>query len=106
MSQRFPILPALLALLIAAPAARAATHEVIVRNYDFIPKVVNINVGDTVVWQQQDPGHSVLADAGLPQPAEPAGPAGAGHERVRDLPIDDPSPPRCGSKDLFSSCGR
>ena len=46
MRQRF----ILIALLLAAPAARAATVEVEAFNYGFFPETVNINVGDTVIW--------------------------------------------------------
>ncbi|HWO99670.1 MAG TPA: plastocyanin/azurin family copper-binding protein [Methylococcus sp.] len=43
-------------------AIEAATVDVQVRNFDFVPKVVNIRVGDTVRWIWVDGGHSVTSD--------------------------------------------
>ena len=55
----------LLALLLAAPAARGATVQVDAFNFGFNPEVVNINVGDTVIWTGLAfGGHNVVADDG------------------------------------------
>jgi plastocyanin len=64
MRQRFgPILPALFALLLAMPAARADTVNVVASGFSFTPQVVNISVGDTVVWSGLAGGfHNVAAD--------------------------------------------
>lgn len=66
MRQRFgPILPALVALLLAMPAAQAATVQVSASGFSFDPPVVNINVGDTVVWTGLEGGyHNVAAEDG------------------------------------------
>jgi plastocyanin len=58
------ILPALVLLLLAAPAARAATIQVSTFNFSFSPAEVNINVGDTVIWTGLAGGHNVVADDG------------------------------------------
>ena len=59
--RRFPIL----ALLLLAPAVRAATHNVTVRDFEFDPAVVDIQVGDTVVWTNEGGGfHNVASDDG------------------------------------------
>lgn len=56
------ILPALFTLLLAMPSARAATVNVSVDGFSFVPAIVNINVGDTVVWSGLDGGfHNVAA---------------------------------------------
>ena len=66
MRQRFgPILPVLFALLPAMPAAQAATVNVAASGFSFNPQVVNINVGDTVVWSGLEGGyHNVAAEDG------------------------------------------
>lgn len=66
MRQRFgPILPVLFALLLAMPAAQAATFNVSASGFSFSPQVVNINVGDTVIWSDLDGGfHNVAAEDG------------------------------------------
>jgi plastocyanin len=57
------ILPALVTLLLAAPAARAATVHVEAFNFAFFPAEVTINVGDTVMWTGlAGGGHNVVAD--------------------------------------------
>lgn len=59
------ILPALFALLLAMPAAQAATVSVSASGFSFTPQVVNINVGDTVVWSGLEGGyHNVAAEDG------------------------------------------
>jgi plastocyanin len=55
---------AVLALLLVSPAARAATFQVTVRNFEFSPAVVNAQVGDTVVWTNVSGTHSVTSDDG------------------------------------------
>lgn len=53
----------LIALLLAAPAARAATVEVEAVNFGFVPDIVNINVGDTVIWTGLSlGGHNVVGN--------------------------------------------
>src|SRR5687768_242240 len=66
MRQRFgPILPVLFALLLAMPAAQAVTFSVSASGFSFNPQVVNINVGDTVIWSDLDGGfHNVAAENG------------------------------------------
>lgn len=66
MRQRFgPILPVLFALLLALPAAQAATVNVSASGFSFVPQVVDINVGDTVVWSGLGGGfHNVVAEDG------------------------------------------
>ena len=61
---RQPLILSVLALLLLAPAARAATHNVTVNNFEFNPAVVDIEVGDTVVWTNTDGIHSVTSDDG------------------------------------------
>ena len=62
MRQRLSIL--LGTLLLIAATARAATVEVTVQDFDFSPAVVNIQVGDTVVWNVVQGAHTVTADDG------------------------------------------
>lgn len=65
MRQRpIPILPALFALLLPLPAARAATVTVSAVGSSFQPQTVNINVGDTVIWTGLNAGHNVAANDG------------------------------------------
>ena len=66
MRQRFgPILLTLFALLLAMPAAQAATINVSASGFSFTPQVVNIKVGDTVIWFGLDGGyHNVAAEDG------------------------------------------
>jgi plastocyanin len=60
-----PYLPtALLALLLVSSAARAATIQVTVRNFEFSPATVDIQVGDTVTWTNVSGTHSVTSDDG------------------------------------------
>jgi plastocyanin len=61
MRQRL-ILPAFFTLLLAMPGARAVTFNVSVVDFAFNPAVVDINVGDTVIWTFNDPGHNVSAN--------------------------------------------
>lgn len=61
---RQPLILSVLALLLLAPAARAATHNVTVNNFEFNPAVVDIQVGDTVVWTNTNGIHSVTSDDG------------------------------------------
>lgn len=61
MRQRLiPILLVLLAL--PGLAARAATVDVSVVNFQFIPATVNIAAGDTVTWTFEEPGHNVAGN--------------------------------------------
>jgi plastocyanin len=53
---------AFLLLILAATAARAATVQVTVRNFEFSPAVVNIQPGDTVVWTNTGGTHNVASD--------------------------------------------
>lgn len=49
--------------LIASPAtARAATHQVRVEDNVFLPKLLQIEPGDTVTWSALRAGHSITAD--------------------------------------------
>jgi plastocyanin len=57
------LLPILAALLLAS-AAHAATVQVTVRNFEFSPAVVNIQPGDTVVWTNTGGTHNVASDDG------------------------------------------
>ncbi|MES1243588.1 MAG: plastocyanin/azurin family copper-binding protein [Acidobacteriota bacterium] len=58
------LLPILAVLLLAPAAARAATIQVTVRNFEFSPAVVNIQPGDTVVWTNTGGTHNVASDDG------------------------------------------
>ncbi len=49
----------MLGLLLLAPAARAATVQVTVNSSSFDPEVVNIQVGDTVIWTNVSGVHNV-----------------------------------------------
>ncbi len=53
-----------LGLLLLAPAARAATVQVTVQDFDFDPSVVNIQVGDTVIWTNVSGFHNVESEDG------------------------------------------
>ncbi len=64
MRSRTLALAATAALLAAAPAARAAQHNVTVQNFSYTPEQLQIAVGDTVVWTNQGGTHSVTADDG------------------------------------------
>jgi plastocyanin len=69
MATRLPSLGAIaaVALLILgglAPPARAATHQVQVQDNVFMPKTLQIDPGDTVVWTAMRPTHFVIADDG------------------------------------------
>lgn len=52
----------ILACLTVASAARAATIQVTVRNFEFSPAVVNIQPGDTVVWTNTGGTHNVMSE--------------------------------------------
>ena len=58
-------LAAALALTGSAPAA-AATHSVVLKDIQFQPGTITIDVGDTVTWTHQDgaTAHTVTADDG------------------------------------------
>ena len=63
MRQRFSVL--LLGILfLNAAIARAATVEVTVRNFEFVPATININPGDTVIWNAVQGAHDVVANDG------------------------------------------
>jgi plastocyanin len=59
-------LVALFALLpIASAAPRAATQNVTLKDNEFDPKTITVNVGDTVMWMDQGQNeHTVTADNG------------------------------------------
>lgn len=61
---RLPLLLVLLAFFLVAPMVRATTHEVTVVSFQFIPEKVTIDVGDTVLWTFESPGHNVSANDG------------------------------------------
>jgi plastocyanin len=63
----------ILALLLLAQAARAETHHVTVRDFDFDPQVVDIQVGDTVVWTNVSGVHNVASDDGTTFSSEAKG---------------------------------
>lgn len=46
------------------PPARAATHQVRVEDNVFVPKLLEIEPGDTVVWSALRAGHTITADDG------------------------------------------
>jgi len=56
---------AILAGLALARPARAATHHVEAEDHVFIPELLSVAVGDTVVWIAKAPEHTVTADGGL-----------------------------------------
>jgi LPXTG-motif cell wall-anchored protein len=60
------VLVALFALLpIASAAPLAATQTVEARDFEFAPKMITVNVGDTVVWKNVGQAeHTVTADDG------------------------------------------
>jgi plastocyanin len=62
---RHPRLLPILALTLLVPAARAATVQVTVQNFEFSPDSVDIQVGDTVVWTKINGTHSVTSDDGV-----------------------------------------
>lgn len=66
MRTRPPLLPLLLIITLAltfiVPAGRAATVSVTVHNTEFVPSVVNIQTGDTVIWTNVGGTHNVVAD--------------------------------------------
>lgn len=51
-------------LFLAASLAQAATVEVTVRNFEFVPATINIQPGDTVVWNAVQGAHDVVANDG------------------------------------------
>jgi plastocyanin len=55
---------ATLAGLLLAANALAATHEVQVFSFDFAPKELQIQPGDTVIWRNSGGSHNVFADDG------------------------------------------
>lgn len=59
---RQPLILSVLLLALMAPAARAETHNVTVRDFEFDPQVVDIQVGDTVVWTNVGGTHNVASD--------------------------------------------
>jgi plastocyanin len=54
----------LAASLAAAPPAHAATHQVRVEDNVFLPKTLDIDLGDTVAWTAMRGQHTVTADDG------------------------------------------
>ena len=55
----------LLACLAVGPGlAWTAEHEVIVRNFEFVPRDLTIAPGDTVIWRSVEGVHNVVADDG------------------------------------------
>jgi plastocyanin len=63
---RTPVLAILICLLALPSAVRAATVDVDVGGSDFSfrPRVVTVNVGDTVMWTNRGGAHNVVADNG------------------------------------------
>lgn len=55
------LLVLLAAAALAAPAG-AATHDVTVRDFEFVPADLTIEVGDTVRWTNVEGSHNVVAD--------------------------------------------
>lgn len=51
-------------LFLASAMARAATVEVTVRNFEFVPATINIQPGDTVIWNAVQGAHDVVANDG------------------------------------------
>ncbi len=48
-----------------ADSTSPRTVEVLIQNYDYTPKTIEINVGDTVIWTNKDNiGHTVTSDSG------------------------------------------
>ena len=69
----------LLVCLLAAPfVAAQTTHQVLVRNFEFVPASLEIQPGDTVEWTNQAGFHNVGATSPGSMPAgfgnDPAGP--------------------------------
>ena len=59
-----PVAFAICSLSVARPA-RAATFNVSIQNFAFVPQTITINAGDTVVWTNFDSiGHSVTGSTG------------------------------------------
>ncbi len=55
-----------LAVVVASSAASAATVEVGIQNFAFVPRDITINVGDTVRWTQRDTvAHTATSDTGV-----------------------------------------
>jgi plastocyanin len=67
MRRRLPLPLALLALLAVAPPALAADTTVDVRDFKFVDRAVQVDVGDTVTWSFVQDGHTTRSDAGLPE---------------------------------------
>ena len=47
----------------ATSAAKQATHEVLMRNIEFVPKTITVDVGDTITWRNEDSEpHNAIAN--------------------------------------------
>jgi plastocyanin len=55
----------LAAFLMAAPAAVATDHRVVVTNDVFVPAEIFISTGDTIDWRNLQGFHSTTSDDGL-----------------------------------------
>ncbi|HEV8360054.1 MAG TPA: hypothetical protein VGR28_06330, partial [Candidatus Thermoplasmatota archaeon] len=57
-----PLVAALAALALAGPvAAPPAEHAVAIRDFAFVPQQLQVRVGDTVVWTNEDAApHSII----------------------------------------------
>jgi LPXTG-motif cell wall-anchored protein len=55
----------LMAMVLVAPAAGAATRDVSIVDFSFVPATLTVDAGDTVVWTNNGTGpHTVTADDG------------------------------------------
>jgi plastocyanin len=62
--RRLVVLAVFAALAVTGPPAHAATHQVTIDDNRFLPKVLDVDPGDTVVWTATRAQHSVTADDG------------------------------------------
>jgi plastocyanin len=61
----------LVAVLVPAEVALAANQTVAASDYQFTPKDVTVNAGETVTWTNSGGFHNVHFDDGFDQPADP-----------------------------------
>jgi plastocyanin len=46
-----------------SPPAKQAAHEVVMRNIEFVPREITVNVGDTITWRNEDSEpHNAIAN--------------------------------------------
>lgn len=58
-----PVIAAILAVCVLAPAALAKDHKVSIKNVSYSPRELKIRKGDTVIWTNADErDHTVTAD--------------------------------------------